>query len=305
MSRFSTRFARFSPLSASALAVALGLSAVTLAACGDQELVLGSAADDVSSVPGPDASACPAEPPIPMCGIGTGLVTDRDGNGCVTAHRCEPVVPPSCPAVATPICAAGTNLVERKDEQGCTTYACETPAVTCQSAGGACVALAPGACDAPKRVGDASKFSCGGGLGVQCCFDACPTLSPPAPGFCSGGATLKADVDATGCTRGYHCLHQITDAQDVMSVSARAGDEIELGLASNPTTGYRWVVGDDGPLDAPTERYAPTAGGGVGGGGTQYFLWSNVPAGTFPVRLDHGRAGQPVERSVTYTWNVQ
>lgn len=304
MSRFSTRFARFSPLSASALAVALGLSAVTLAACGDQELVLGSAADDVSSVPGPDASACPAEPPIPMCGIGTGLVTDRDGNGCVTAHRCEPVVPPSCPAVATPICAANSKLVEKIDAQGCSSYTCE-PIATCASLGGTCAQLAatcPG--DKPREVAS-SVGSCDGPIESKCCVAECPTLSPPAPGFCPAGATIKPDIDATGCTRGYHCLHQINDRMDTTVVTARAGDEIELALAANATTGYRWVVGDDGPLAAPTERYVVTPGGGIGSGGTQYFLWSNVPAGTFPVRLDHGRAGQPVERSVTYTWNVQ
>lgn len=32
----------------------------------------------------------------------------------------------------------------------------------------------------------------------------CPQLSPPAPGFCTGG-TIKAKKDANGCTTGFEC----------------------------------------------------------------------------------------------------
>jgi hypothetical protein len=38
----------------------------------------------------------------------------------------------------------------------------------CEAAGGSCVALAPGSCQG--QVADATQFSCGGGLGVECCF---------------------------------------------------------------------------------------------------------------------------------------
>jgi hypothetical protein len=38
----------------------------------------------------------------------------------------------------------------------------------CVSAGGECVALSPGSCNG--EVQDATKFSCGGGLGIECCF---------------------------------------------------------------------------------------------------------------------------------------
>jgi hypothetical protein len=39
----------------------------------------------------------------------------------------------------------------------------------CQAAGGSCVALSPGSC-ANGTVVDANTFSCGGGLGVECCM---------------------------------------------------------------------------------------------------------------------------------------
>ncbi|HZS42380.1 MAG TPA: hypothetical protein VFF06_36370 [Polyangia bacterium] len=42
------------------------------------------------------------------------------------------------------------------------------PANPCQEAGGDCVALAPHSCNG--QVQDARQFSCGGGLGVECCF---------------------------------------------------------------------------------------------------------------------------------------
>lgn len=40
---------------------------------------------------------------------------------------------------------------------------------TCESAGGKCVGLTPTAC-ADGKVGDAKQYSCGTGLGVECCL---------------------------------------------------------------------------------------------------------------------------------------
>jgi hypothetical protein len=45
---------------------------------------------------------------------------------------------------------------------------------TCAAAGGTCVPLVPDAC-AIGSIGDANQYSCGGGLGVECC------LPPQAP----------------------------------------------------------------------------------------------------------------------------
>jgi len=84
---------------------------------------------------------------------------------------------------------------------------------TCAAAGGACVALTPTAC-AGGTWADASKISCGGGLGVGCCLPAptpppppvCPMLSPPAPGFCTGGTVTPKVDPTTGCTVGFDCV---------------------------------------------------------------------------------------------------
>jgi inhibitor of cysteine peptidase len=47
----------------------------------------------------------------------------------------------------------------------------------------------------------AKKFS----FTVKIVSGECPQLSPPAPGFCSGGQ-IKAKKDANGCTTGYECV---------------------------------------------------------------------------------------------------
>jgi hypothetical protein len=42
---------------------------------------------------------------------------------------------------------------------------------TCESAGGTCDALTPDSCSG-GAIGDATEYSCGGGLGVECCLPA-------------------------------------------------------------------------------------------------------------------------------------
>ena len=42
--------------------------------------------------------------------------------------------------------------------------------LSCTGSGGECVGLAPGSCPAPKSVGDATIYDCGGGIGVMCCL---------------------------------------------------------------------------------------------------------------------------------------
>jgi hypothetical protein len=82
---------------------------------------------------------------------------------------------------------------------------CEEPNHNpCVDAGGSCVALVPGACD-NGVIGDARQYSCGGGLGVECCLpqpaptgDPCSTASdctgllPQFCQVCSDGSTSCA-----------------------------------------------------------------------------------------------------------------
>jgi hypothetical protein len=74
---------------------------------------------------------------------------------------------------------------------------------SCGAVGGTCVGLSPSSC-AGGHFADASKVSCGGGVGTGCCIT-CPVLSPPAPGFCPGG-TIVPRTNENGCTAGFDCV---------------------------------------------------------------------------------------------------
>lgn len=56
---------------------------------------------------------------------------------------------------------------------------------SCEAAGGTCTALVPDACEIGS-IGDATEYSCGGGLGVECCLPAQPDNSCQADTDCSG-----------------------------------------------------------------------------------------------------------------------
>lgn len=80
---------------------------------------------------------------------------------------------------------AGAQLSVREDNT--THWDVMEKESACQVAGGSCVALVPGNCD-DGAVGDATQYSCGGGLGIECC------LPRPAP---TGPACKKAS-DCSG-----------------------------------------------------------------------------------------------------------
>ncbi len=105
---------------------------------------------------------------------------------------------------------------------------------TCASVGGQCVGLNPSSCSSGKWA-DANKVSCGNGVGIgaACCLQQCPTLSPPAPGFCTGG-TLKPKVDANGCTTGYDCIQPAKTACEL-------GGGKCVGLAPSSCPSGNWA----------------------------------------------------------------
>lgn len=119
------------------------------------------------------------------------------------------------------------------------------PPSQCEEKGGRCTGLSPTSC--PEGFfADASTFSCGGGIGVGCCWS-CPTLSPPAPGFCPNG-TVKARKDEAGCVRGFDCV-QPTQTE----CEAKGGQCV--GLSPSSCASGNWA-------DASTH----SCGGGIGVG---------------------------------------
>lgn len=78
-----------------------------------------------------------------------------------------------------------------------------TQGTTCASAGGNCVPLVPDACEV-GAIGDANEYSCGGGLGVECCLPPQADTGCTAASDCSGALPAFCNVCSDGTTA---CAH--------------------------------------------------------------------------------------------------
>lgn len=180
-------------LSRALLLASLSTGAVVVA-CGSGDLVIGddsrdaSTSTDSSTSDGDagsndkdgatvdaqvDASpgACAAAPGGPGICLpkGTGcLQADTTGLTCAASGQLCCLQP--CPSLAQPpagFCDGGP-IVPLYNAKACVSgFGCAP--VACATAGGTCVAVVPGAC-APDKIGDAAKYSCGGGVGTACCL---------------------------------------------------------------------------------------------------------------------------------------
>lgn len=65
----------------------------------------------------------------------------------------------------------------------------------------------------------------------------------------------------------------LTSTDNGRTVELGVGDTIDLALAENPTTGFRWELAalEGGALALAGDRFDPGSGGGIGGGGTRHF----------------------------------
>jgi hypothetical protein len=127
-------------------------------------------ADAATSDAGPDAppGSCESEggaclPAGTACEAAdtTGLSCGAAGDFCCSV-QCPELSPPS-----PSFCDGGPTAAEYDAKRCIVGYACAP--VSCTTAGGQCVAVSPGSC-ASGNIGDANKYSCGGGLGVMCCL---------------------------------------------------------------------------------------------------------------------------------------
>lgn len=93
------------------------------------------------------------------------------------------------------------------------------------------------------------------------------------------------------------------------NVVMSAGQELELQLSANPTTGYTWRFdpGEQTHLRFKSRHYQPFATSPrpqPGAGGTEYFVFEAVSVGTEHLQFAYrkGDAGQPARR--TFDLNV-
>lgn len=79
---------------------------------------------------------------------------------------------------------------------------------------------------------------------------------------------------------------------DGTSATVKAGEQLIVELPSNPTTGFSWIVADDGPLtqvgDAAYESEAKS--GVVGAGGIETFTFDAEKAGSGTLTLEYRRS---------------
>lgn len=98
----------------------------------------------------------------------------------------------------------------------------------------------------------------------------------------------------------------LTEADAGTAVVVQTGDQLTVRLISNASTGYQWVVTDDGPLvQAGDSAYEePDAQGAVGAAGAQVFTFEAPTAGTGTLALEYRRSWETTAPAAD-TWNVE
>ena len=106
----------------------------------------------------------------------------------------------------------------------------------------------------------------------------------------------------------YSAITIVDDGSGGASVEVPLGEEFELDLQANPTTGYTWRcdLADPGRVRLKSRRFQPSAGGSpprVGIGGTERFVFEAAAAGAERVHFEY-RRGQTGEPARTYDLTV-
>jgi predicted secreted protein len=96
------------------------------------------------------------------------------------------------------------------------------------------------------------------------------------------------------------------------SLATDAGQEFQIVIESNPTTGYHWEI--EGNLDESIVQFvsndyrSTSAPGLVGGGGVDMWTFKALKEGTTQITLGYHPPSNdplPAERTVTFTVNVK
>ena len=84
----------------------------------------------------------------------------------------------------------------------------------------------------------------------------------------------------------------LDEKSDGSTIALAVGEEAELSLAENPTTGFRWRLPPDAPDVAAlvVDRFTP--GARPGQGGVRLLRWRGARAGTARLTLVLGRSWQ-------------
>ncbi len=108
-------------------------------------------------------------------------------------------------------------------------------------------------------------------------------VDPPQPKNAAGGAM------------GNNVVIKLGDADNGARRELRVGEEFEVALPENPTTGYRWQLHSPlGPaLDVENNSFVGSSSGLIGAGGLRRWRFRALKAGVAVVTIDNRRSWEP------------
>ena len=99
---------------------------------------------------------------------------------------------------------------------------------------------------------------------------------------------------------------RIDESFDNKSVTLPVGETIELSLAENPTTGYRWTLASPGaPVCELKDDEFVSPGQQPGGGGKHNFTFAVRQAGEATIALKSARKWADADAGRDFTVNVR
>src|SRR5947209_8320878 len=93
---------------------------------------------------------------------------------------------------------------------------------------------------------------------------------------------------------------QVDESASDSTIDLGLGHTLEVRLAENPTTGYRWQTESDGsPTCVLTSDTYETVGSRLGTGGTRILVFRAARVGTGHIMLANRRAWEAAARTFT------
>jgi inhibitor of cysteine peptidase len=83
---------------------------------------------------------------------------------------------------------------------------------------------------------------------------------------------------------------QLDQQADGREFRVNLGSQVEIALPENPSTGYRWHFGENGPAFALTQDRFDVPGGPPGKGGSRHWTFKAVRAGKAELRAVYRRS---------------
>ncbi len=140
-----------------------------------------------------------------------------------------------------------------------------------------------------------------------CCFVAATALAL-GPIACAADGPDPESEDSAAEEAELRAAKPITEADNGKTIEVTVGQSFSIQLASNPSTGYQWIVRSvDRTLGQPKESFK-SSDGAVGSGGKQRFRWSTKSPlnleGRHTIELAYQRSWETADSAKTFSVTV-